>query len=81
MKAVLTIVGAILLVLSAPIGALTPFIPIGLPMAIAGLVLIGRNTRLGKGWIVRTARRNRHSRKLYLSRLRPILGRSSVAPR
>ena len=43
MKALLSLVGIILLVLSFPIGVLTPFIPVGLPMAIVGLVLIGRN--------------------------------------
>jgi type IV secretory pathway TrbD component len=73
MKALLSLVGIILLVLSFPIGALTPFIPVGLPMAIVGLVLIGRNSRLGKGMILTTARRNPRMRQLYLRRLRPVL--------
>jgi hypothetical protein len=73
MKALLSLVGIILLVLSFPIGALTPFIPVGLPMAIVGLVLIGRNSRLGKGMILTTARRHPRVRQLYLRRLRPVL--------
>jgi type IV secretory pathway TrbD component len=42
-------------------------------MAIVGLVLIGRNSRLGKGMILTTARRHPRMRQLYLRRLRPVL--------
>lgn len=73
MKAILSIVGVVLLVLAFPIGFLTPFIPVGLPMAIVGLVLIGRNSRFGKGMILTTARRHPRVRQLYLKRLRPVL--------
>ncbi len=73
MKAVLSIIGIVLLILSFPIGVLTPFIPVGLPMAILGLVLIGRNSRYGKGMILSTARRHPRVRQLYLKRLRPVL--------
>lgn len=72
MKLVLSLVGIVLLVLALPIGALTPFIPVGLPMAIVGLVLIGRNSRLGKGMILTTARRHPRMRQIYLRRLRPV---------
>lgn len=75
MSVIMTALGTILLVLSFPIGALTPFIPVGLPMAVVGLVLIGRNSRFGKGMIIRTARRHRRTRQLYLTRLRPVLAR------
>lgn len=70
--------GTVLLVLSVPIGALTPFIPVGLPMAVVGLVLIGRNSRLGKGLILNAARRHRRTRQLYLTRLRPVLVRRAA---
>lgn len=73
MRFLMTVLGTVLLILSIPIGALTPFIPIGLPMAIVGLLLVGRNSRLGKGLIVRTARRHPRTRQLYLARLRPAL--------
>jgi len=78
MHIVLSLLGLILLVLSVPVGVLTPFIPVGLPMAIAGLILIGRNSRVGKGLIATTARRYPRARQLYLKRLRPILGRNRV---
>lgn len=73
MKALLSVIGVVLVILAFPIGALTPFIPVGLPMAIVGLVLIGRNSRHGKSMIIRTARRYPRLRPLYLSRLRPVL--------
>jgi hypothetical protein len=75
MKAILSLVGIVLLVFSFPVGVLTPFIPVGLPMAIIGLVLIGRNSRFGKGMILSTARRHPRVRQLYLKRLRPVLVR------
>ncbi|MEM7774113.1 MAG: hypothetical protein AAF732_00780 [Pseudomonadota bacterium] len=73
MNVVLSLIGFVLVVLSIPIGALTPFIPIGLPMALIGLVLIGRNSRFGKSLIVTSARRYPRTRQLYLRRLRPVL--------
>lgn len=75
MKALMSLVGLVLLVLSVPIGMLTPFIPVGLPMAILGLVLVGRNSRFGKGVIVTTARRYPRARQIYLKRLRSVLAR------
>ncbi len=75
MKILMSLVGLILVILAVPIGALTPFIPVGLPMAILGMVLIGRNSRLGKGMIATTARRYPRTRQLYVKHLRPVLGR------
>jgi riboflavin transporter FmnP len=74
MKTMMSLLGVVLVVLSFPIGVLTPFIPVGLPIAILGLVLIGRNSRVGKGMILSTARRHPRARSLYLKRLRPVLG-------
>ena len=75
MKLILSLIGLVLVVLSIPIGMLTPFIPIGLPMAIVGLVMIGRNSRYGKGAIMKTARKYPRARQIYLKRLRPVLAR------
>lgn len=73
MKLAYTVLGLLLLILSVPIGILTPFIPVGLPIAIVGLVLIGRNSRFGRGILIRTARRGPKMRQLYLATLRPLL--------
>ncbi len=73
MKAALSLLGLILVILAIPVGILTPFIPVGLPLAIAGLILIGRNSRLGKGVMVTTARRYPRARQIYLKRLRTVL--------
>lgn len=73
MKLAYTVFGLLLLILSVPIGILTPFIPVGLPIAIVGLVLIGRNSRFGRGILIRTARRRPMMRRLYHATLRPLL--------
>ncbi|MEL7480669.1 MAG: hypothetical protein AAGJ29_03835 [Pseudomonadota bacterium] len=60
------IIGLALIILSVPIGFLTPFLPIGLPMGIAGAALLARNAVWGQrliGWMLR-----RHPR---LERLSP----------
>lgn len=75
MKLALSLLGLLLLILSVPIGVLTPFLPVGLPLAVVGLVLVGRNSRLGRGVLLRTARRRPTMRQLYLARLRPMLAR------
>ncbi len=45
------ILGLFLIGLSIPIGFLTPFLPIGLPIGIVGVVLLGRNSVWGKRWM------------------------------
>lgn len=78
MKLASSLLGVLLLILSFPIGILTPFIPVGLPIAVVGLVLIGRNSRTGRNMLVRTARRRPMLRQLYLTRLRPLLTRRTA---
>ena len=73
MSILLTILGVALVVIAGPIGILTPFIPVGLPIAIVGLILIGRNSRLGKWAIVRVSQWHPRVRNLYVKRLRPLL--------
>ena len=80
MRFTASLIGVVLVILSVPVGFLTPFIPVGLPMAAAGLVLIGRNSRFGKSMIVATARRYPRARTLYLRRLRPVLATSGSRP-
>lgn len=50
-RQVLAVTGLGMIVLSIPIGMATPFIPIGLPMAIVGVVLLGRNAVWGRRWM------------------------------
>lgn len=40
-----------LIVLSIPVGFLTPVLPVGLPMAIVGAVLFGRNAVWARHWM------------------------------
>ncbi|MFN7056045.1 hypothetical protein [Hyphomonas sp.] len=50
-RQVLAVSGLGLIVLSIPIGIATPILPIGLPMAIVGVVLLGRNAVWGRRWM------------------------------
>lgn len=47
----LAVSGLGLIVLAIPVGFATPFLPIGLPMAIVGTVLLGRNAVWGRRWM------------------------------
>ena len=47
----LAVVGLVLVILSVPIGFLTPFIPIGLPIGIFGSALLARNSVWGQRFI------------------------------
>ena len=47
------LLGLILIIIGVPIAVLTPFpfIPIGLPIVILGVVLLGRNSLWGRNWM------------------------------
>lgn len=47
----LALIGLALIVLAVPVGFATPFIPVGLPMGIVGVVLLGRNAVWGRRWM------------------------------
>jgi len=47
----LAITGLVLVILSVPIGFLTPFLPIGLPIGIFGAALLARNSVWGQRFI------------------------------
>ena len=44
----LALVGLVLVILSVPIGFLTPFLPIGLPIGVFGSALLARNSVWGQ---------------------------------
>lgn len=50
-RQVLAFLGLGLIVLAVPVAFATPFIPVGLPMAIVGVVLLGRNAVWGRRWM------------------------------
>lgn len=50
-RQVLALTGLGLIVLAVPVGFATPFIPVGLPMGIVGVVLLGRNAVWGRRWM------------------------------
>lgn len=45
------ILGLILIAIAIPIAFVTPLLPIGLPIAILGVVLLGRNSLWGRRWM------------------------------
>lgn len=51
MRQCLAVLGLLLIVLAIPVGIVTPLLPIGLPLAILGVVLLGRNAVWGKRWM------------------------------
>lgn len=45
------IAGGVLVLLSVPVGLATPSLPLGLPMAVVGAVLVERNAIWGRRWM------------------------------
>ena len=54
----LAVLGLCLIVIAVPIGIVTPILPIGLPLAILGVVLLGRNAVWGRRWMEGVLARN-----------------------
>lgn len=54
----LAMLGLILIVVAIPIAFVTPILPIGLPIAIVGVILLGRNAIWGKRWMESMLARN-----------------------
>ncbi|MEL7452632.1 MAG: hypothetical protein AAGJ50_04585 [Pseudomonadota bacterium] len=52
------LLGLLCLLLAVPIGFLTPFLPIGLPIGVIGAILLGRNTIWGRNLISRILERH-----------------------
>ncbi|KCZ52855.1 hypothetical protein [Hyphomonas pacifica] len=50
-RQVLALLGLIMIAVAIPIAFLTPVIPVGLPIAILGVVLLGRNAMWGRRWM------------------------------
>ena len=54
------LLGLVLIMIGVPIAVMTPFpfIPIGLPIVILGVVLLGRNSLWGRSWMESVLRRH-----------------------
>jgi hypothetical protein len=50
-RQILALTGLIMIAVAIPIAFLTPIIPVGLPIAIVGVVLLGRNAVWGRRWM------------------------------
>ena len=50
-RQMLAVVGLVHIAVAIPVGMATPFIPIGLPIAIIGVILLGRNSEWGRRWM------------------------------
>ncbi|MEL6386316.1 MAG: hypothetical protein AAFR41_04885 [Pseudomonadota bacterium] len=53
LRPVLAVLGLIFIIIGVPLAIITPFpfIPIGLPVVILGVVLLGRNSLWGRRWM------------------------------
>ncbi|WP_291040702.1 hypothetical protein [Hyphomonas sp.] len=60
----MALAGLGLIVLSVPVGFATPNLPVGLPMAVVGAVLLGRNAVWGRRWVEGVLRRYPRFEKL-----------------
>lgn len=60
----LAVIGLILVFLSIPIGFLTPFLPIGLPIGIFGSALLARNSVWGQRFIRHLLVKSPHLKKI-----------------
>ena len=45
------LIGLVMIIIAIPIAFVTPILPIGLPIAIVGVVLLGRNSIWGRNWM------------------------------
>lgn len=54
----LALLGLVMIAVAIPIAFVTPLLPIGLPIAILGVVLLGRNAIWGRRWMEGVLDRN-----------------------
>ncbi len=59
-RQVFALLGLAMIIVAIPIALMTPFLPIGLPIAIIGVILLGRNSVWGRNWMEGVMQR--HSR-------------------
>ena len=80
-RQILALTGLIMIVVAIPIAFVTPIIPVGLPIAILGVVLLGRNAMWGRRWMESVLARHPRVERLapnWLMRL--VFGRDKKDP-
>lgn len=60
----LALTGLGLILLSVPVGFATPALPLGLPLAVVGAVLIGRNAVWAREWLTNALTRHPQIEKM-----------------
>lgn len=73
MRQCLALFGLILIPISIVIGFLTPFLPIGLPIGILGVFLLGRYSVWGREWMESVLRRHPTIERLAPNRLMKVV--------
>ncbi|WP_199285686.1 hypothetical protein [Hirschia maritima] len=82
-RPILAILGVFFIVIGVPIAFLTPipFVPIGLPIVILGVVLLARNSLVGRRWMKATIAKHPRLKKFAPNwLLKLILGEQEVKP-
>ncbi len=74
----MALIGLLLLIISFPIGILSPFIPIGLPIAIVGASLLVRYSKWGAYLVKTILERNPKLTKLMPAWLLKLIGGDQV---
>ena len=57
-RMIVIFLGVLLMILAVPIGFLTPFIPVGLPLGLLGLVLVAAASKTAHTFITNMLRRS-----------------------
>ncbi len=63
-RQLLALLGLVMIILAIPIGFVTPLIPVGLPIGIIGVILLGRNAVWGRRWMERVLARHPRIEKM-----------------
>jgi|GEM_PF-3026533 len=82
-RPILALLGVFFIVIGVPIAFLTPipFVPIGLPIVILGVVLLARNSLVGRRWMKATIAKHPRLKKFAPNwLLKLILGEQEVKP-
>ena len=58
LRAIFVAVGLALMAIAIPLGFITPFIPIGLPLGILGLILVATASKTAHRWITNALKRH-----------------------
>jgi hypothetical protein len=77
----LALLGLVLIAVAIPIGIVTPLVPIGLPLGIVGVILLGRNAVWGRRWMERVLVRHPRIEKMapnWVMKL--VFGRNKYEP-